>query len=595
MAKIIRTSEDIDAADKLELRVMDLETGEVNRYHSMVQEITRAGIAVSMPTDGRMTVPLQEGTLLVVSIWKGHADHRFKSRVLKRKGGRIPMLVLEKPAPEDISRTPRRKFFRVETRIPAKLHVQGAEKKAPLEGIIRDLSASGCRLQTFEHVPSEAPVALDLDLPFPPDGEGFDRAKPLRQVPGTVRSSVPVPETGLSSPGGRRAYLIGIEVGSLDNITQSLLLRYVAFRQRELIQEMSGEAEARSRGRPQSPPPEQASLAKAEEDLRKTEDQIYDLEADAPDAPPSAGGVSPDPDGAADAIDGRVADEGGAPPVSEAPSGPAGGPAETDRQGTHAQKPSLGGASDKPRGKAILVVDDEPGIRDIMTQILSGDGFRVLEARDGQEAMDVARSVHVDLVITDLMMPRMNGWRLLTSLREHGLDVPVVIVTAYMAREGQEVLTNKDVAGFLTKPIKLDELLRMVNGILFPAVLSRKKRILAVDDEEDMRLLSSAVLQKAGFEVETAFDGHDALRKVVHFRPDLVLLDIMMPKMDGFEVCERLRSIPATADLPVMMLTVKTSPDYVRRALSLKVSGYIVKPFEAEDLINRIRKATGPA
>ena len=550
MAKIIRTSEDIDAADKLELRVMDLETGEMNRYHSMVQEITREGIAVSMPTDGRVTVPLREGTLLVVSIWKGHADHRFRSRVLKRKGGRIPMLVLEKPAPGDISRTPRRDSFRVETRIPAKLHVQGAEKKAPLEGIIRDLSASGCRLQAFEHVPGEAPVALDLDLPFPPDGEGFDRTKPLRQVPGTARSSAPVPETGLSSPGGRRAYLIGIEFGRLDNVTQSLLLRYVAFRQRELIQEMSGEAEARSRGKAQPVLSMRASLAKAEEDLRKTEDQIQDLETDASDAPPSAGGPTAEPDGAVEARSGQAADVAAPLPASEAPSRPAGGPADTDPPETSAQKPSPAGAT---RGKTILVVDDEPGIRDIMTQILSGDGFHVLEAQDGQDAMNIARSVHVDLVITDLMMPRMNGWRLLTSLREHGLDLPVIIITAYMAREGQEVLTNRDVAGFLTKPIKLDELLKMVHGILFPVALSRKKRILAVDDEEDMRLLLTAVLQNAGFEVETAVDGHDALRKVVRFKPDLVLLDIMMPKMDGFEVCKRLRSIPATAELPVII------------------------------------------
>ena len=121
MAEIIRTAEDIDAADKIELRVLDTETGEVSRYHSMVQDVTAGGIVVSMPTEGRVTIPLREGTPVVASIWKGHADHRFKSRVLKRKGGRIPCLILAKPSPEDISRTLRRQYYRVETRIPVKV------------------------------------------------------------------------------------------------------------------------------------------------------------------------------------------------------------------------------------------------------------------------------------------------------------------------------------------------------------------------------------------------------------------------------------------------------------------------------------------
>ena len=131
MAEIIRSVEDIDPADKLELRVLDPDTGELERYQTMVQEVSDEGIAVSMPVQGRVTVPLQESTSLVVSIWKGHADHRFKSLVLRRVKGHIPQLILSKPAAEEITRSPRRQFFRVETDIYARIHSPSSERKAP--------------------------------------------------------------------------------------------------------------------------------------------------------------------------------------------------------------------------------------------------------------------------------------------------------------------------------------------------------------------------------------------------------------------------------------------------------------------------------
>ena len=103
-------------------------------------------------------------------------------------------------------------------------------------------------------------------------------------------------------------------------------------------------------------------------------------------------------------------------------------------------------------------------------------------------------------------------------------------------------------------------------------------------------MLISKYLQQAGLDFRTAQNGRDALEEVDRFKPDLLLLYLVRPKMDGFEVCRRLRSHAATAALPIILLTAKTSGEDVKKAVALEVAGYVVKPFKAELLITRIRK-----
>jgi DNA-binding response OmpR family regulator len=238
----------------------------------------------------------------------------------------------------------------------------------------------------------------------------------------------------------------------------------------------------------------------------------------------------------------------------------------------------------------VLLVDDEAHIREPQAEFLQYEGHATLEAANGKEALELARRFRPDLIVTDLMMPVMNGWRLLASLRQADIEVPVILITGYMSQEGQEVLASKDIAGFLVKPVDLEELADMVRRVLFPQSLNRRRRILAVDDQEDMLLFIGMQLRQAGFEVETALSGAEALAKAGSYKPDLVLLDIVMPQMDGFAVCQRLRSRPETADVPVVMLAAKTSAEHVRRAVALKVNGYLVKPFDPEVLVTRIRR-----
>lgn len=121
-----------------------------------------------------------------------------------------------------------------------------------------------------------------------------------------------------------------------------------------------------------------------------------------------------------------------------------------------------------------------------------------------------------------------------------------------------------------------------------------KKRIMVVDDEESLRELVTAIMEQEGYEVIRAADGNECLKKLKTVRPDLILLDMMMPGMSGREVCEKIRQDPKTKDLKVAFLTVAKFSEAGKGTLKeMKVLDYITKPFENNDLIKRVKKMVG--
>lgn len=120
--------------------------------------------------------------------------------------------------------------------------------------------------------------------------------------------------------------------------------------------------------------------------------------------------------------------------------------------------------------------------------------------------------------------------------------------------------------------------------------MALSKRILAVDDERHIVRLIQVNLERAGYQVATAFDGPEALKKVESEKPDLIVLDVMMPRMDGFEVLKRLRASPETREIPVIMLTAKTQDADVFRGWSAGVSAYLTKPFNPLELITFVKR-----
>ncbi|WP_150430214.1 response regulator transcription factor [Dechloromonas sp. CZR5] len=121
------------------------------------------------------------------------------------------------------------------------------------------------------------------------------------------------------------------------------------------------------------------------------------------------------------------------------------------------------------------------------------------------------------------------------------------------------------------------------------------KKILIVDDEPNIVISLEFLMKKEGFEVAVAVDGEEALAKVDSFRPDLVLLDVMMPKKSGFEVCEALRADPEKAGLLVVMLTAKGRETEVAKGLAIGADAYVTKPFSTKDLVVKVKGMLGTA
>ena len=120
--------------------------------------------------------------------------------------------------------------------------------------------------------------------------------------------------------------------------------------------------------------------------------------------------------------------------------------------------------------------------------------------------------------------------------------------------------------------------------------MPQQRKILAVDDERHIVRLIQVNLERAGYQVMTAFDGPEALKKVEADKPDLIVLDVMMPRMDGFEVLKRLKAKPETSEIPVIMLTAKAQDADVFRGWSSGVSAYLTKPFNPLELITFVKR-----
>lgn len=230
MPDAVRAAHYIDIADRAVLQVADEATSEVEECPTRVKDITDAGIVVALPRNKSAALTLREGSAVWVSIWKGYADHFFKSQVLQKIEDPAPQVLLAKPTPEDVIRITRRRDFRVDTRILTILTKVGAEGAAPMQAVMLNLSARGCRLQSQRHLDVGISLRLDFDLPYPENQGVPDEDRHLRGIPGKVRNMCLV-----SSARKSVSYMAGIEFAKLSNATVNALLHYVAFQQRNLI------------------------------------------------------------------------------------------------------------------------------------------------------------------------------------------------------------------------------------------------------------------------------------------------------------------------------------------------------------------------
>ena len=239
-------------------------------------------------------------------------------------------------------------------------------------------------------------------------------------------------------------------------------------------------------------------------------------------------------------------------------------------------------------GERILVVEDNEMNMKLFRDVLQAKGYSTLEATTGEDAVELARTLDPALVLMDVQLPGIDGIEALAQLRgdERTSAIPVVALTAQAMRGDRERFHDVGFNGYLSKPVDVVELIRVVESTAIAS--DRLAKILVVDDiPENVRLLE-AVLVRRGYEVVTATDGRAALDLVETEEPDLILLDVMMPGLDGYAVCSQLRANEATAVLPVIMVTSSVGQEK-RKAIEAGADDFIPKPFNHDELLTRVR------
>ncbi len=219
------------------------------------------------------------------------------------------------------------------------------------------------------------------------------------------------------------------------------------------------------------------------------------------------------------------------------------------------------------------MIDDDAATRDLLARFLEREGFSVTVAEDGRRGLELARSLRPRAVLLDVTMPQMDGWDVLRALRadpEIGAT-PIVMVTIL---DEQNFAFSLGATDYLQKPIDWGNLRQIVDRFR-PA--GGEGPILVVEDEADVRAHICAYLQREGFPICEAENGAQALDRVAETRPGLILLDLMMPEMDGFTFLRLLRERPDWRDVPVVVLTAKDITAEDRRRLAGQADRVLAK------------------
>ena len=261
----------------------------------------------------------------------------------------------------------------------------------------------------------------------------------------------------------------------------------------------------------------------------------------------------------------------------------------------------------------ILVVDDDPMNVKLVAAILKRGGYDSLAAYDGTEALQQVHEHHPDLILLDVMMPGLDGYQVTRQLKDDPLTagISIIMLTALNDTEDKIRGLESGADEFLTKPVNAPELLARTKSMLRlkqyrdqlllrarseksfgrhlgPSAPQRQNVLLVEDNEKDLRLFAGQI-EGLDIDVHVAHDGEEALQKTLGGEMDLVLLDIFLPGLDGFEVCQRLKENVATRDIQVVLITCLKDLEGKIKGMELGADDYLIKPVDGRELMTRIK------
>jgi CheY-like chemotaxis protein len=240
--------------------------------------------------------------------------------------------------------------------------------------------------------------------------------------------------------------------------------------------------------------------------------------------------------------------------------------------------------------RTVVVVDDDPTVHDLLSQLLTREGYAVALAATGVEGLNLVRELKPAAIILDIKLPDLDGWTVLAALKGSPelADIPVIVLTIVDDRARGYAL---GAAEYLVKPIDRKRLRTMLEKYC-----GRQGQILLVEDDELTRETTRDLVVRHGFTVVEAANGREALDRLAEGLPDLILLDLLMPEMDGFEFLDEVRQRPAWRIVPVIVLTAKDLTEEDRRRLSGRATRIIQKAGQSrEQLVAELRHAISSA
>ena len=262
----------------------------------------------------------------------------------------------------------------------------------------------------------------------------------------------------------------------------------------------------------------------------------------------------------------------------------------------------------------VLIVDDEPLNRKLIKAALSQEQYDIEEASDGSMALERIKADPPDLILLDVMMPRMDGWEVTKMVKKNPetMNIPIILITALDNISDKLKGLELGADEYLGKPINYLELRSLVKSMtklkvyldenktgwgetdgyrkpdgpsLYPSIL------LVEDNEKDVKLVEN-YLQKESYQITWTDTGESALEIAGRKDVDLILLDILLPKMDGFEVLEHLKQMESVKKVPIMVVSILQDIINKIKAIDLGASAYLPKPVNKEELKVRIRNLT---
>ena len=250
--------------------------------------------------------------------------------------------------------------------------------------------------------------------------------------------------------------------------------------------------------------------------------------------------------------------------------------------------------------KTILYVEDNDDNIYMLKPRLERKGYEVLVAKDGKEGIEMANKRSPDLILMDLELPVLNGWEASKHLKEdpNTKHIPIIALTARAMEDERARAINAGCDDFDTKPVDFKSLITKIHSFLpdenrsadeGKVVVEDQRKILIVDDNDDNRYVLSRYLKREGFtNLVTAENGKIALDKLREADFDLVLLDLQMPVMDGFETLRGIKSDDKLRHIPVVMISAAEEIENITQCIEMGAEGYLPKPFNPRLLKARI-------